>query len=67
FQKHGIFIAGTEDILKEYGIPDRLYPRLSLISASAGPLVVFLITFVSSVFPALKIRKLKPIEAMANV
>ena len=67
FQKHGIFIAGTEDILKQYGIPDRLYPRLSLISASAGPLVVFLITFVSSVFPALKIRKLKPIEAMANV
>ncbi|MBU8910265.1 MAG: FtsX-like permease family protein [Desulfobacterales bacterium] len=67
FQKHGIYIAGTEDILKQYGIPDRLYPRLSLISASAGPLVVFAITFVSSVFPALKIRKLKPVEAMANV
>ena len=67
FQKHGIFIAGTEDILKEYGIPERLYPRLSLISAVAGPLVVFLITFVSSVFPALRIRKLKPVEAMANV
>jgi putative ABC transport system permease protein len=67
FQKHGISIAGTEEILKQYGIPDRLYPRLSLISASAGPLVVFLITFVSSVFPALKIRKLKPIEAMTTV
>jgi len=67
FQKYGIFIAGTEDILKQYGIPDRLYPKLSLISATAGPLVVFLITFVSSFFPALKIRKLKPVEAMANV
>lgn len=67
FQKHGIFIAGTEDILKEYGIPERLYPRLSLISAVAGPLVVFLITFVSSVFPALRIRKLNPVKAMANV
>jgi len=67
FQKHGIFIAGTEDILKQYGIPDRLYPRLSLISATAGPLVVFVITFVSSVFPALKIRKLKPVEAMNNI
>ena len=66
FQKHGIYIAGTEDILKQYGIPDRLYPRLSLISAAAGPLVIFLITFVSSVFPALKIRKLKPVEAMNN-
>lgn len=64
FQKYGIYIAGTEDILKQYGIPDRLYPRLSLISGTAGPLVVFFITFVSSVFPAMKIRKLKPVEAM---
>jgi ABC-type lipoprotein release transport system permease subunit len=67
FQKYGISIAGTEEIFKQYGIPGRLYPRLSLISSSAGPLVVFLITFVSSVFPALKIRKLKPIEAMTTV
>lgn len=67
FQKYGIFIAGTEDILKQYGIPERLYPRLSLISAAAGPLVVFVITFVSSVFPALRIRKLKPVEAMNNI
>ncbi|MBW2654527.1 MAG: ABC transporter permease [Deltaproteobacteria bacterium] len=67
FQNKGIYIAGTEDILKQYGIPDRLYPRLSLISATAGPLVVFVITFVSSVFPALKIRKLKPVEAMNNI
>ncbi len=67
FQKHGIFIAGTEDILKEYGIPERLYPRLSMISAAAGPFVVFLITFVSSVFPALKIRKLTPVKAMTNI
>lgn len=67
FQKYGISIAGTEDIFKEYGIPDRLYPRLSLISGTAGPLVVFLITFVSSVFPALKIRTLKPVDAMKTV
>ncbi|MCK5837235.1 MAG: ABC transporter permease, partial [Desulfobacula sp.] len=67
FQHQGIYIAGTEDILKQYGIPDRLYPRLSLISATAGPLVVFLITFVSSIFPALKIRKLNPVEAMIHV
>ncbi|SDU10031.1 ABC transporter permease [Desulfobacula phenolica] len=67
FQSKGIYIAGTEDILKQYGIPDRLYPKLSLISATAGPLVVFLITIVSSVFPALKIKKLKPVDAMASV
>lgn len=67
FQKHGIYIAGTEDILKQYGIPDRLYPRLSLLSGTAGPFVVFLITVVSAVFPALKIRNLKPVDAMNTV
>ena len=64
FQKHGIHIAGGEEILRQYGIPDRLYPELSLISALAGPLIVFLITALSAVFPALKIRGLKPVEAM---
>ena len=67
FQEYGISIAGTEDIFKEYGIPDRLFPKLSLISGTAGPLVVFLVTVVSSVFPALKIRKLKPVDAMNTV
>jgi len=67
FQKYGIYIAGTEDILKSYGIPDRLYPRLSLMSITAGPLVVFLITIASAVFPALKIRRLKPVDAMTTV
>lgn len=66
FQQHGIHIAGTEDIFQAYGIPDRLYPRLSLVSAGAGPLVVFLITLVSAAFPALKLRHLNPVDAMAR-
>lgn len=67
FQTYGIHIAGTEDILKHYGIPNRLYPRLSFVSVTAGPMVVFFITFVSSVFPALKIKNLKPVDAMNTV
>lgn len=67
FQHHGIHISGAEDIFKQYGIPDRLYPQLSLITLCAGPLVVFVITFVSSIFPALKLRTMKPIEAMNHV
>ena len=64
FQKHGIYIEGTADILKQYGIPERLYPRLSFLTLVAGPAVVFIITFVSSIIPALKIRRMKPVEAM---
>ncbi len=64
FQTHGIYISGAEEMLKEYGLPSRLYPRLSIISAVTGPLAVFVITFISAVFPALKIRRIEPVEAM---
>lgn len=67
FQHQGIYIPGTEEMFKQYGIPNRLYPRLSLLTLFAGPLVVFVITFISSVFPALKIRFMNPLEAMNHV
>jgi ABC-type lipoprotein release transport system permease subunit len=64
FQKHGIYIEGTGDILKQYGIPDRLYPKLSPVTLFAGPTVVFVITFVSSIVPALKMRRMKLTDAL---
>jgi ABC-type lipoprotein release transport system permease subunit len=64
FQVHGIEIAGSSEILRQYGIPSRLYPRLSLLSASTGPAAVFVITSVSALYPALKIRRLTPVEAL---
>ncbi len=67
FQYHGIDISGAGELMKQYGIPGKLYPRLSLISALAGPIAVFVITFLAALFPAFKIRKFKPVEAMAHV
>jgi putative ABC transport system permease protein len=66
FQLHGIEISGSAELFKQYGIPPRLYPQLSLLSASIGPAVVFVITFLSALYPALKIRRLKPVEAMSH-
>ncbi len=64
FQLHGMEIAGSSELLRQYGIPSRLYPRLSLLSASVGPVAVFIITWISALYPAFKIRRLKPVEAM---
>jgi ABC-type lipoprotein release transport system permease subunit len=64
FQAAGIDLSGSSEILSQYGIPSRLYPRLTLLSATAGPLVVLLITLAAALYPALKIRRLKPVEAM---
>lgn len=67
FQRNGIYISSAEEMLKEYGLPSRLFPKLSIISAAAGPSIVFLLTFISAVFPALKIRKIEPVEAMSHI
>ncbi len=67
YQRYGIYIEGTADILKQYGIPERLYPRLSLLSLLAGPALVFVITFLSSAVPAFRIRRMDPVTAMNHV
>lgn len=63
FMHHGINL-GVDEISRQFGIPDTLYPRLTAISIMAGPLAVLLITLLAALYPALKIRKLKPVEAM---
>lgn len=65
FQFHGIDLAGASEILRQYGISGRLYPRLSLLSASIGPCAVLLITALAALVPALKVRRLRPVEALA--
>jgi ABC-type lipoprotein release transport system permease subunit len=67
FQAHGIFIPGSTELLREYGLPERMYPQLSWLSASIGPGIVMLITLLTALYPALKVRRLKPVEAMMAV
>lgn len=64
FQMYGIDFTGANEILNAYGISGRLYPRLSIISATVGPVAVLIITFLSALYPALKVRRLRPVEAM---
>jgi len=63
FTLHGIDL-GSSEISRQFGIPSTLYPRLSLLSITAGPLVVLVVTLLAALYPALKIRRLEPVEAM---
>jgi putative ABC transport system permease protein len=67
FQYHGIDLAGASEILQAYGISGRLYPKLSVASCTAGPAAVLVVTFFAAVYPALKVRRLRPVEAMTAV
>ena len=64
FQAYGIDLAGASEILEHYGISGRIYPKLSWLSTFLGPAMVLVVTFPAALYPALKIRKLKPVEAM---
>ncbi len=70
FSMHGIDLAnfgGSSEILKQYGIPSILYPQLTFVSVASGPAAVCAITLLAALYPALKIRRLKPVDAMGHV
>jgi ABC-type lipoprotein release transport system permease subunit len=64
FQAHGIDISGASELLSQFGITGRMYPKLSWLSATSGPLAVLIITFFAALYPAIKVRRLRPVEAM---
>jgi ABC-type lipoprotein release transport system permease subunit len=66
FQVNGIDVSGSSELLKQYGITGRIHPRLSMFTALTGPLAVFMITLLSAMYPAFKIRKMKPLDALAH-
>jgi ABC-type lipoprotein release transport system permease subunit len=67
FQFHGIDFSGASELLSQFGITGRMFPKLSLISALSGPLAVLVITFFAALYPALKVRQLRPVQAMRAI
>jgi putative ABC transport system permease protein len=67
FQTHGIVISGASEFLRQYGLPERMYPKLSTLSVSVGAGIVLVITILTALYPALKVRRLRPVEAMTAV
>ncbi|MEA2014999.1 MAG: FtsX-like permease family protein [Thermodesulfobacteriota bacterium] len=64
FQLHGILISGASELLSQYGLPERMYPQLSVLSVSIGAGIVMIITILTAIYPVLKVRHLRPVEAM---
>jgi ABC-type lipoprotein release transport system permease subunit len=67
FQVHGIDFSGGSELLSQFGISGRMYPKLSFLSVTTGPFMVLFFTFFAALYPALKIRRLRPVEAMTAV
>ena len=64
FQSHGIAFADASEMLRQYGLPEKMYPELSILSVMAGAGVVLIITSFAVIYPALRVRRLRPVEAI---
>lgn len=64
---HGINFASSEAIFAKYGIPSTLYPHLTGLTLTLGPLVIASLALMLGFYPSIRVRHLTAIEAMRAV
>jgi ABC-type lipoprotein release transport system permease subunit len=56
--------AAATEVLSEYNMPDRMYPSFSLAAAVYSGLIMVVGTQIAAFIPALRIRRMRPVEAL---
>lgn len=64
---YGFTYPGLKELMGEYGLPGLIYPKLSATSILLGPAVILVFILLAALYPALRIRKLQPVEAIHAV
>ncbi len=64
FTANGFSYPGMEQMAANFNLPARFYPQVTAISLLSGPSVVFLFTLLAALYPALRLHRLHPVEAM---
>ncbi|MGB5165190.1 MAG: FtsX-like permease family protein [Woeseiaceae bacterium] len=60
----GFAYPGMDEMAAQFNLPSRIYPQPSWLTCLAGPLVVFIFSLLSALYPALRLHWLHPVEAM---
>ncbi|MDJ0761023.1 MAG: FtsX-like permease family protein [Woeseiaceae bacterium] len=60
----GFVVPGMEEMAVRFNLPARLYPGISVVTLFAGPFVVFLVSILATLYPAFRLNRLQPVEAM---
>lgn len=66
FGAYGIQIPGMAEMARHYGVPERVFPQLSFLSVGIGSGLVVGISLCTSLIPVWKVRRLRPVPAMAE-
>jgi len=64
FSVNGLSYPGMEEMAANFNLPGRVYPQVSALKTVFGPSVVFLFTLLAAAYPAWRLRRLNPVEAM---
>ena len=65
FAHQGIYFGDdAAEYMRQYGLPPRMHPDLSWFSTLFGPSAIVLITLFTAFFPAWRVRRLQPVEAL---
>ena len=67
FALYGFSYPGMDELASKFNLPDRFYLVLTPVSLLLGPAVIFIATLLAALWPAVRIRLLKPVEAMQTV
>jgi len=63
-EQRGVAIPGLESLLAQFGLPPRLYPSLSWLSATAGPAAIVAAIVVGGLVPWLRVSRLTAASAL---
>jgi putative ABC transport system permease protein len=66
FNSVGVYFPGMEEMAVKYNLPGRMYPSTTASAIFLGPLVVFLFSLLASIYPATRLFRLNPIQAMRS-
>ena len=64
---NGFAYPGMDEMAARFNLPARFYPQPSFLSLTIGPLVVLIFSVISSLYPALRLHWMHPVEAMRAV
>lgn len=63
----GFTFPGMKEIYAQFGLPGEIHSKISFVSVLLGPAVILVFTLLAALYPALRVRKLQPVEAMHAV
>ena len=63
----GFSYPGMAEMAVKFNLPERMYPAISIISLTLGPGIVAFGSLLAAIYPALRLNRLLPLEAMRAV